>query len=1039
MQELERMRKLITKLNEACVAYYKYDKPIMDDMQYDLLYDELENLEQATGVVIAGSPTQKVQGYVLDGFQKVTHSKPMLSAAKTKNINEINNFAKQGYWYCSGKLDGCFPPTARVKMADGTEKYISDIQVGDLVCSFDEQTKICEPKKVLSVFYNGKKQREDWMRIQLFYDKEQTNPYYLKCTKNHLLLTENGWVSADNIKVGDILYRYEYIISQSQKDLILGMGLGDGWILIRQLSEHKTGNVECHYSKVNKSPYSDILYKVSELFNFNNPRITSRKSGYGSEILDINLHSIKYDLAAKESNRNRIGLTFSQEVLNNLTPLSLAILYIDDGSRCTCKDDGSLTSNNKQVRCRIALNRHPLEKALEFSEWMRQHKYYNRFDYEKDTKTIEGSGSYIELSVEGTNNFFDDICKYIPKELRKIKLGMLDKWQNCEEIKWWLQHGSYGIVPSYVSSVKENFDNKERPTIRPGRKRAGIDAYDLEIEDNHTYIVNNIAVHNCTLVTVYENGEFVRAITRGNGTVGEDVTEGARFIENLPMKIPYKNHLELRGECVMSWDEFNRINETLVDKYSHPRNLAAGTLRQLDLNVIKERKLSYVVFECVTDIYDSKFLELHWLDQEQGFETVIRMEASECDNSVFEVTPLLTEHLKTNKYPYDGLVFELDDKKLSRSLKGTEHHENCRMALKWADNQYETILRDVEWNTSKSGTINPVAVFDEVDLDGAITSRATLHNISYIKDLELGIGDTITVIRSNMVIPRVEDNLTRSGNLEIPSVCPACGHPAIIKRENDSEVLYCSNEDCPGRLLGKWTTFVSKKGMDIDGLSEATLERFLKLGYLNNCFATIYELEQYKKELYKLDGFGKKSIDNLLNAIENSKSVDLLHFLVAFSIPGWGEGQCKLLVSKYKTFEEFAKACDDQERFDRIPGIGPVLNANLINYWVNNNWQMIDVAELVRFKEEDFMNPPEGNFQLTGKTFCITGSVSHYKNRDELQKDIEKFGGKVASSVSKNTNYLINNDKESASSKNIKAKSLGVQIISEEDFLCLIK
>lgn len=538
-----------------------------------------------------------------------------------------------------------------------------------------------------------------------------------------------------------------------------------------------------------------------------------------------------------------------------------------------------------------------------------------------------------------------------------------------------------------------------------------------------------------TLIVVFENGEFVQGITRGDGYVGEDVTDACRFIKNLPMKIPYYKRLELRGECVIDWNEFRRINENLVDKYSHPRNLAAGTLRQLDLNIVKDRKLSFIVFECVTKLIDSKWDELDILGS-YGFETVTRMKPMNTSVETPErIAESMTRLVQEEKYPYDGLIFEINSHMRSEKLGKTDHHENCRMALKWADELVETTLRNIEWTTSKTGAINPVAIFDEIDLGGALTTRATLHNVTYIKDLELGIGDTIQVYRSNLVIPKVHDNLTRSNNVRIPDVCPECGHPTKIIKANDSEVLYCTNDNCPGRLLGLWETFVSKKGMDIDGLSEQTLKTFLNLGYLTNMFGSIYELHNYKKELYQLDGFGKKSIDNLLNAIEDSKNVDLIHFLTAFSIPGVGTGQSKLLAAKYHTFGEFMNACDNQDDFTQIPGIGKVLDAAIKKWWVNNHIQMMDVAEVVNFKEDDFMNPPTGDFPLAGKTFVVTGSVHHFKNRNELQSKIEALGGKVVGSVSKNTNFLINNDVESASGKNKKAKDLGIPIISEEQFL----
>lgn len=537
-----------------------------------------------------------------------------------------------------------------------------------------------------------------------------------------------------------------------------------------------------------------------------------------------------------------------------------------------------------------------------------------------------------------------------------------------------------------------------------------------------------------TLVLKYSDGKFTQGITRGNGTVGEDVTEACRFIPNIPMRIPYKDDLEIRGECLMSWDEFNRINENLAEKYSHPRNLAAGTIRQLDLNILKERHLSFVAFECVTDIDNNKLAELDWLDN-NGFETVIRMGMDR--GNVNDVSEMMTTQVKTDKYPYDGLVFEINNKKISKSLGKTEHHESCRMALKWADTTYKTVLRDVEWNTGKTGIVFPTGIVDEVDLDGALTSRVTLHNITYIKELELGIGDVVTIYRSNMVIPALDDNLTRSNNLEIPSVCPMCGTPTKIVKENKSEVLMCTNDDCPGRVLAKWVTFVSKKGMDIDGLSEATLKMFLKRGYLNNLFESIYRLSDYRKELYKLPGLGKKSVDKLLAAIEASREVSLENFLVSFSIPNIGPAQAKILVKHFKTFDEFVNSCDNGFNFANLNNFGDILDKGIHAWWKLNRSQMINVAQLIRFDKE-FMNYPEDDHLLAGKIFCITGSVYHYKNRSELQEKIELLGGKCSSSVSKKTNYLINNDQDSDSSKNKKAKDLGVLIITEEDFLNMI-
>ena len=389
-----------------------------------------------------------------------------------------------------------------------------------------------------------------------------------------------------------------------------------------------------------------------------------------------------------------------------------------------------------------------------------------------------------------------------------------------------------------------------------------------------------------TLIVRYKDGKFIQGITRGNGIEGEDVTEQCRFIKNLPMKIPYKQDIELRGECVISWEEFRRINNKLETPYSHPRNLASGTLRNLDLNIVKERNLSFVVFEIVTPILDDKNSGLTELS-EIGFECVGR-----CDGKIEDCIEALQPEFY--KYPTDGLIFELNDTKLSKSLGSTSHHENCRIALKWEDELYETRFIDIEWSTSKTGLINPVAVFEPVDLDGAITTRATLHNISYIENLKLGVGDTIRVYRANMVIPKVHDNLTKSNTWKLPTKCPNCGGEVKIHNENGSKTLHCANPYCSSKLLGKLTHFVSKNAINIDGLSEQTLQKFIDLGWLNS-FIDIYHLLEYKSEMYKLDGFGKKSVDKLFENIENSRNTTLDRFIYSLCIPLIGRSASKQL------------------------------------------------------------------------------------------------------------------------------------------------
>ena len=533
-----------------------------------------------------------------------------------------------------------------------------------------------------------------------------------------------------------------------------------------------------------------------------------------------------------------------------------------------------------------------------------------------------------------------------------------------------------------------------------------------------------------TVVVRYKNGEFTQGITRGNGIEGEDVTEQCRFIKNLPMSIPYKNNLELRGECVISWDEFKRINKDLDIPFSHPRNLAAGTLRNLDLNIIRERNLSFVVFECVTDMKDDSKSETLINVHNMGFEIV---PITKLYSTVDQVHNALQPEFY--QYPTDGIIFELDSRKLSESLGSTSHHECCRMALKWEDELYETTLKDIEWNTSKTGLINPVAVFEPVDLDGAITTRATLHNVSYIEDLQLGIGDTIQVYRANMVIPKVHSNLTRSNAWKLPDKCPCCGGDVEIHNENGSKTLHCTNPDCKARLLGKLVHFVSKNAINIDGLSEQTLQKFIDLGWLNS-FKNIYYLSKHKDEMYEQDGFGKKSVDKLLENIERSRKTTLDRFIYGLCIPLIGRTASKEIAKFFNYDYEKFRTDGIVTHYSQIDGFGDNMNQSLHDYLRENHMKISTLADEFIFKTK---SESSNNADLSNKTFVITGSLNHYKNRDELVNIIEQLGGKVSGSVSTKTNYLINNDTESNSSKNKKAKELGIPIISEGKFIQMIK
>lgn len=537
-----------------------------------------------------------------------------------------------------------------------------------------------------------------------------------------------------------------------------------------------------------------------------------------------------------------------------------------------------------------------------------------------------------------------------------------------------------------------------------------------------------------TCSATYIDGVLTRLETRGDGEVGNDIMFHAKSFENLPLYIDKPGKYVIDGECVILWSDFEKINRELpeAEQYSHPRNLAAGSLNQLDPNISKQRHLRFYAWDVIEGGISNNLM--HNLDEayELGFNVVNYIGYG--FYSLEEIIDDIKVTAEGNRFPIDGVVFKYKDIAYGKSLGRTAHHFRNGIAYKYSDDCYPTKLKSVTWQVGKTKIITPVANFEPVDIGGVIVEKASLHNISIMKQLGITNGCICYIKRANDVIPQV-DHCENDGNgeIEIPNVCPECGHPTYIDRSGKSEVLVCSNEDCPAALLAKWETFVSKKAMDIAGLSEQTLDRFLKLGFLDHVFVNLYHLDGYRRDLYKLDGFGKKSIDNLLDAIEESRDVDLQHFIVAFSIPGIGEGQAKLICKRFKTFDSFRDACDNDFRFDEIPGIGPILNANIHKWWFNNDWQMEDVAREVRFKEEA-MNKPTGNYPLAGMTFVVTGNVHIYKNRDELKKTIESLGGKVAGSVSKNTTYLINNDTESTSSKNTKAKQLGVKIISEEDF-----
>lgn len=540
-----------------------------------------------------------------------------------------------------------------------------------------------------------------------------------------------------------------------------------------------------------------------------------------------------------------------------------------------------------------------------------------------------------------------------------------------------------------------------------------------------------------TLVLRYNDGKFVQGITRGNGIIGEDVTEQCKFIDNIPMTIPNKHFFEVRGECVMSWNEFKRVNSTLDTPYSNPRNLAAGTLRNLDLNILKQRKLSFVVFEMVHPSFTWKTEELDYLDS-IGFETVRRL----TDISTSINVSKCVEKMKPEyyEYPVDGLIFEVNNKEISKQLGSTSHHENCRMALKWKDETYPTKLINIEWTIGKTGVLTPTIVTEPVEIDGTIVNRASVHNVSIFKQFRFTKGCTCNLYKANMIIPQCDSVENNYGEeITIPDKCPICGGETKIVKENDSEVLMCMNDDCQGKLLGKLSNAVSRNALNVDNLSEATLEKFISLGWLNS-IKSIYHLSDYKGKMYSLEGFGKKSVDKLLESIEKSRKTTLDRFIYALSVPMIGKSASKDIAKHFKyNFEEFYHcfSCGYGYFWNlKVDGIGVVASNNIQKFAITYMDKVFELSKEFTFKIPNESNHTQNTLQ--GKTFVITGSLEKYSNRDELKSVIESYGGKVSGSVSAKTFALINNDIESSSSKNKKAKSLGVQIINEEQFMQLI-
>ena len=563
-------------------------------------------------------------------------------------------------------------------------------------------------------------------------------------------------------------------------------------------------------------------------------------------------------------------------------------------------------------------------------------------------------------------------------------------------------------------------------------------------DDNNCFL--SVKCDGLTTSLHYIDGVLVSAETRGNGVTGQDVLQNVLTMSNVPKEIPYKDELIIDGETIIGWDTFNKINENLPnqDKYKHPRNLVSGSLQLLNSKEAAERNMRFIAWRVIRGFkHESVFFDLKEAEK-NGFDIVpmwtYSNNSSDKDN-LHQMLENLRKQADDHNIPYDGAVMAVDDYKIAESMGRTDKFFRHSMAYKYEDELFETVLTDIEWNTSKTGLINPVAIFNPVDLNGAITTRATLHNITYIKDMMLGIGDKIRVYRSNMVIPKVHDSIDKSGNFKIPDKCPICGSLTEIRKDNDSEVLFCTNENCKGRLLGKLTHAVSKSAFNIDGLSEATIEKFINLGWLNS-IKDIYNLSEHKDEMKKLDGFGSKSVDKLLNSIEKSRNTSLDRFIYSLSIPMVGKTASKLMAEKieynFDNFMYLMRNGDARYFAEYIDGIGDAITNSLEEYFSKHFAKVFRLAIEFTFESPN-LTLDETTKTLQDKTFVVTGSVHHYANRNELKADIEKNGGKVTGSVTSKTDYLINNDINSNSSKNQKAKELNIPIITEEQFLSMLR
>ena len=625
--------------------------------------------------------------------------------------------------------------------------------------------------------------------------------------------------------------------------------------------------------------------------------------------------------------------------------------------------------------------------AVEIMPNIEYDKLYDELlELEKETNVV--------LSNSPTQNVGYEIAGELPKKAHESPMLSLDKTKSVEDLREWLG------------------DNKA---------------------------ILSWKMDGLTIVLTYRDGELAEAVTRGNGTIGEVITNNAKNFQNIPLKIEFKGELILRGEAIIKYSDFKRINDAIEDataKYKNPRNLCSGSVRQLNPAITKSRMVYCNIFNVVkadgVDFENSKAKQFEWAKNE-GFD-VVEYKFTDSKSIADDIAEFESK-IESNDIPSDGLVLLLDDIALGERLGSTSKFPRNAMAFKWSDERQVTKLKYIEWSPSRTGLINPVAVFEPVELEGTTVSRASLHNVSIFEDLMLGVGDEISVYKANMIIPQVYENLTKSNTEKVPDTCPACGSHASIKQDNESKVLLCTNPDCQIKHIKQYALMASRDALNIDGLSESTLEKFLSKGFIKND-SDIFKLDRYKDEIVNMEGFGKRSYEKLMAALEEAKHTNVARFLYSLGINGIGSANAKMIAKHFDNDIDKIITAGKDELLE-IEGIGEVLANSIVDFFKDskNIENVKSLREVLIFEAEE----STGSDSFAGKVFVITGSLEHFTNRNELKELIEKNGGKVSGSVSSKTNFLINNDTASNSSKNKKAKELGVEIISEEDFLKLLE